>query len=235
MLQNYTIYNQTLNSISNTKTLINTINAHCYNISLIDSYYQESLKNSDVLIADGISIVWAVRWLTGQKLKKIAGADLFFYEMERMQKIGGKCFFLGSNESTLTKIKERASREYPNVKVATYSPPYKTKFSITENKKILKVINDLHPDVLFVGMTAPKQEKWAYQHYDQLQVGHICCIGAVFDFFAGTIKRAPQWIINLGMEWLYRLIKEPKRMWKRYLIGNTKFIWSITKEKYNSK
>jgi N-acetylglucosaminyldiphosphoundecaprenol N-acetyl-beta-D-mannosaminyltransferase len=96
---------------------------------------------------------------------------------------------------------------------------------------MLKAINAFKPDALMVGMTAPKQEKWAYKHYNQLEVGHICCIGAVFDFYAGTVKRAPQWMIKMGLEWFYRLIKEPGRMWQRYLIGNMIFIGHIIKEK----
>ena len=80
-------------------------------------------------------------------------------------------------------------------------------------------------------MTAPKQEKWAYEYFSKLKVGHVCSIGAVFDFYAGNIKRAPKWMIRFGLEWLYRLIKEPRRMWRRYLIYNSKFIYYILKEK----
>lgn len=234
-LSKLTLLNQPLSisSIPNFKTLINTLNAHCYNIAQTDVIYQEALLNSAVLIPDGVSVVWAIHWLTGQKLQKIAGADLFFYEMERLEQTGGRCLFLGSTESTLNKIKERATSEYLNVKVKTYSPPYRSEFTEEDNATMLEVINAFQPDVLFIGMTAPKQEKWAYQHFKQLQVGHVCCIGAVFDFYAGTVNRAPQWMIKMGLEWFYRLVKEPRRMWRRYLIGNTKFIWNIIKEKYN--
>ena len=232
MISSFNIYHEDIGQMSNSnKLLINTINAHSYNISQIDIKYQEALLNSDILIPDGISIVWAVRWLKGQKLKKIAGADLFFHEMKRLQNTGGKCFFLGSTEATLQKIEEKIKKEYPNVKAKTFSPPYKTEFTAEENVEMVNIINFFQPDVLMVGMTAPKQEKWAYQHYNELQVGHICCIGAVFDFYAGTVNRAPSWMINLGLEWLYRLIKEPRRMWHRYLVGNIRFIWSIIQEK----
>lgn len=225
------LFNQPLNEIRETKVLITTINAHCYNVAKKDLKYQEALLNSNVLIPDGIGVVWAVRWLTGKKIKKIAGADLFFYEMNKLQQICGKCFFLGSTDNTLNKIKKRIVMEYPKIKVETYSPPYKNEFTPDENRSIIEAINDFQPDVLMIGMTAPKQEKWAYQHYDLLHVGHICCIGAVFDFFAGTVNRAPQWMINLNLEWFYRLIKEPRRMWHRYLIGNIIFIGLIIKEK----
>jgi N-acetylglucosaminyldiphosphoundecaprenol N-acetyl-beta-D-mannosaminyltransferase len=84
-------------------------------------------------------------------------------------------------------------------------------------------------------MTAPKQEKWCAANFEKLNVKHACCIGAVFDFYAGSIKRAPNWMIQLGLEWFYRLIKEPRRMWKRYLIGNLRFVWYILLEKWNTK
>jgi len=234
MLKNYHLFNKPLTAITNHKLLIATINAHCYNMTFRDVQYEKSLLNSNILIPDGISVVWAIKWLTGRQIKKIAGADLFFYEMERLNQINGKCFFLGSSNLTLEKIKERVINDYPGVKVQFYSPPYKPKFSEEENLEMLEAINSFRPDVLMIGMTAPKQEKWAYQHFNQLQVGHICCIGAVFDFYAGTIKRAPQWMIKMGLEWLYRLIKEPRRMWRRYLAGNIQFIWHVIKEKWIS-
>jgi N-acetylglucosaminyldiphosphoundecaprenol N-acetyl-beta-D-mannosaminyltransferase len=193
----------------------------------------EALLNSDILIPDGISVVWTERWLSGKRIKKIAGEDLFYYEMERLQQKGGKCFFLGSSEETLIKIKKRALIEYPSVTVETYSPPYKDEFSTNENRQMLEMINNLQPDALMIGMTAPKQEKWAYQNYNQLKAGHICCIGAVFDYFAGNIQRAPVWMIDAGFEWFYRLVKEPRRMWYRYLIGNFLFVWSIVIQKIN--
>ena len=154
------------------------------------------------------------------------------YEMQRLDAIGGKCFFLGSSESTLQRIKNRAAKEYPNVKIYTYSPPFKSEFSEMENKVMIDTVNAVQPDTLFVGMTAPKQEKWAHHNYDELRVGHVCCIGAVFDFYAGTVKRAPHWMIKMGLEWFYRLISEPRRMWRRYILGNALFIRHILAEKF---
>jgi N-acetylglucosaminyldiphosphoundecaprenol N-acetyl-beta-D-mannosaminyltransferase len=229
------LFKDTVYSLQIDKLLINTFNAYSYNIAQTDALFRQALLKSDVLIPDGISMVWAIRWLKGEKIKKIAGADMFFYEIERLQKSGGKCFFLGSTETTLKKIKDRAAREYPKVKVQYFCPPFKPAFTVEDNLAMLEAINAFQPDVLFVGMTAPKQEKWAYQHFKQIEAGHVCCIGAVFDFYAATIKRAPKWMINLGLEWLYRLIREPRRMWRRYLIGNTKFIWFVLKEKYGRK
>ncbi|MDD2305496.1 MAG: WecB/TagA/CpsF family glycosyltransferase [Prolixibacteraceae bacterium] len=230
MLKEFSIFDQSLSQIADGKKLINTINAHCYILALTDNFYHEALLNCDVLLPDGISIVHAIRWLNGKRIKKIAGADLFFYELNRLQKTGGKCFFLGSTDKTLTKINNRIRKEYPNIKVQSYSPPYKSEFSDEDNSSMIDSINSFQPDVLMIGMTAPKQEKWAYKNFDKLNAGHVCCIGAVFDFYAGTVGRAPKWLINIGFEWLYRLLREPKRMWRRYLIGNSKFIWQIFKE-----
>ncbi len=232
MLSDYSLYDRPLAELSiNHKLLITTLNAHSFNVAEKDADFKTSLIQSDVLIPDGVSVVWAVKWLYNLRVTKIAGADLFFYEMERLEKIGGKCFFLGSTNTTLQAIKQRAAKEYPNVLVDTYSPPYKPAFTQLDNQAMLAAVNSFQPDVLFVGMTAPKQEKWAYEQLDNLQVGHIGCIGAVFDFYAGTVNRAPKWMIGMGLEWLYRLVKEPKRMWRRYLLGNFSFVFSIVKEK----
>lgn len=227
-------YTASLDSLTNEKLLITTLNAHSYNLAQTNLAFSEALKNSDVLLPDGISIVLAKRFLDGTKLKKIAGADLFHYEMNRLNNLQGSCFFLGSTVQTLQLIRSKAAIEFPHVKVETYSPPFKDIFNDEDNASMLEAIRQFNPDVLFIGMTAPKQEVWAYQHLEQIQAKHICCIGAVFDFYAGTIHRAPQWIIRIGLEWLYRLGSEPKRLWRRYLIGNAQFVFLILKEKFRS-
>jgi len=232
MLKEFTIFDQSLEVLEHKKLLINTINAYSYNVSKKDALFKEALLNSDILIPDGIGVVWAVNFLFGKKVQKIAGADLFYYEMKRLEKLKGKCFFFGSSEDTLAKIKEKAKIEFPNVQIAVYSPPYKPSFTEAENEAMVQKINNFAPDVLFVGMTAPKQEKWAYTHFKHLMTGHVCSIGAVFDFYAGKVERAPMWMINLGLEWLYRLLKEPKRLWRRYIIGNTKFLMYMFQEKW---
>jgi N-acetylglucosaminyldiphosphoundecaprenol N-acetyl-beta-D-mannosaminyltransferase len=236
MLKSFHIYSQPLDLLPNqSKLLICTLNAHCYNITRIDPIYKEALSNSEILIPDGISVVWAIKWLTGKKIKKIAGADLFFYELERLQKSNGKCFFLGSTNSTLNQIKEKIQIDYPNIQIDTYSPPFKSDFTEEDNIIMLKLINAFQPDVLMIGMTAPKQEKWAYKHFDQILAGHICSIGAVFDFYGGAVNRAPNWMIKNGMEWMYRFYREPKRMWRRYLLGNILFIGYVIYEKLKQK
>ena len=228
------------------KLLINTINAHSYNTARKDPEFAETLLNGGVLIPDGAGVVLAFQLLRGEKIKRIAGWDLFMWEMNRLQQLPPnplkgeagkkKVFFLGSSEGVLSKIRERAAIDYPNLEIHTYSPPYKSVFTEEENKAMIDAVNLVKPDLLWIGMTAPKQEKWAYAHYDKLNVkGHIGTIGAVFDFYAGTVERAPLWWQEHSIEWLYRLIKEPRRMWKRYLIGNVKFAWYVLLEKFSNK
>lgn len=227
---------QKLYALPKGKLLINTINAHSYNTALKDTLFAEALQNGDVLIPDGASIVMACKWLKAksQPTERIAGWDLFCIEMEKLNKKGGKCFFMGSSPKVLSLIEEKAKTIYPNIIVESYSPPFKLEFNEEENKAIVHAINTANPNLLWIGMTAPKQEKWVYTHWDELNINcHVGTIGAVFDFFAGTMQRAPIWWQKHSLEWLYRLIKEPKRMWRRYIIGNTLFIINIIKEKWN--
>lgn len=223
-----------LSKIPNGKFLINTINAHSYNVARTDELFAEALTKGDYLIPDGMSVVKTCKWLhaKSQPRERIAGADLFEYEMDRLNKKCGTVMFMGSSEKTLAKIVDQAAKVYPNLKVVTYSPPYKPEFDEADNKAIVDAINMANPDLLWIGMTAPKQEKWTYSHWNELNIHcHVGTIGAVFDFFAGNTKRAPQWWQKHGLEWLYRLIKEPRRMWRRYIIGNTVFLWHMLGEK----
>lgn len=222
-----------LEALPEGKLLINTINAHSYNTALKDDFFAEALMKGDALIPDGASIVMACRKLKAksQPKERIAGWDLFTMEMERLNRKGGTCFFMGSSEKVLKLIREKGKTVYPNIRIETYSPPYKPEFSEAENREIIEAINRANPDLLWIGMTAPKQKKWAYRHWNELHIHcHCGTIGAVFDFFAGTMERAPMWWQEHSLEWLYRLIKEPKRMWRRYIIGNTLFICNVMRE-----
>ncbi len=224
------------------KKLINTINAHSYNTAQENEAFAEALSKGDYLIPDGASIIKACRWLkaNSQPKERIAGWDLFIFEMERLEgrckrkNVRGKVMFLGSSEEVLALIRERAAVDYPHLEVITYSPPFKPEFSDEDNQAMIGAINHADPDLLWIGMTAPKQEKWAYQHWDELNIHcHCGTVGAVFDFYAGTVRRAPISWQRHSLEWLYRLLMEPRRMWRRYIIGNAKFLYYISKEFIN--
>ena len=226
-----------LSCVCEGKTLINTINAHSFNTAQKDVLFAEALAQGDYLIPDGASIVKACKWLhaKSQPRERIAGWDLFMFEMNKLNEKGGRVMFMGSSEKVLSLIREKAKVDYPRLDVVTYSPPYKPEFSDDDNKAIIDAINKANPDLLWIGMTAPKQEKWTYAHWNELNIHcHVGTIGAVFDFYAGTARRAPQWWQDHSLEWLYRLMKEPKRMWRRYVLGNPLFVWNIMKEKFFS-
>ena len=232
------------------KLLINTINAHSYNTARKDLMLAEALTKGDVLIPDGASIVWACRWLNAksQPPERCAGWDLFIFEMQQLEARSAKemssavevrrkmkVMFMGSSERVLSRIVERAAQDFPHLDVITYSPPFKAEFNDDDNQAMISAINATQPDLLWIGMTAPKQEKWTYTHWDELRINcHVGTIGAVFDFYAGTARRAPLWWQRHGLEWLYRLAVEPRRMWKRYVIGNPLFICNIIKERFFS-
>ena len=229
----YSIFTGELEDLCLTeKCLVSTLNQYSYCVAENDSEFKMSLLKSDVLLPDGIAIVAASKFLEGKKIKKIAGADLHQFMLNELNQIGGSCFYLGSCDKTLHKIKERLAVEFPDISADIYSPPFKTEFTASDNALMLKMINAFNPDVLFVGMTAPKQEKWAYSHKKAIDARMICSIGAVFDFYAGTKKRPNKIWIGFGLEWLGRLIREPKRMWKRYIYYGFVFGYYLSKEKY---
>jgi N-acetylglucosaminyldiphosphoundecaprenol N-acetyl-beta-D-mannosaminyltransferase len=232
MILGYEIFNSSLESIdfANNK-VINTINPHSYCISKNDKIFEKALKSSDVLLPDGIGIVLAEKFLNNHNIKKIAGFDLFLFLMQKLNTVNGSVFFLGASQDTLDKIKRKCALEYPNVSFGNYSPPYKPVFTTEDSNKMCSQVNAFQPDVLFVGMTAPKQEKWVYKYKDDLNANNICSIGAVFDFYAGNVNRAPKFIVRLGLEWLHRSMKS-KRLFKRNFISNPKFVLHILQIKF---
>jgi len=244
-----------LQNIKEGKVLINTINAYSYNVAQRDPLFAKALTEGDYLIPDGMSIVKAYKFLNrngSKKRKRVAGWDLFAYEMARLNEEAENdqaywktmnpererpvVMFMGSSEKVLSLIVKKAAQTYPNLKIVTYSPPFKAEFSEADNAAIISAINEANPDLLWIGMTAPKQEKWTYSHWNELNIHcHVGTIGAVFDFFAGTSKRAPVWMQNCGMEWFFRLVHEPRRMWRRYIIGNTEFLMLVAHERWANR
>lgn len=215
----YDIFSDPLTSITigEHKQIINTINAHSYIIAKNDLFFQKSLQDSTILIPDGSGIVFATKILKNKNITKIAGADLHLYLLSQLNQNSSRCFYMGASQKTLDQIKERLAHDYPNVIAEFYSPPFKSIFSDEDNRAIINAVNAFAPDVLFVGMTAPKQEKWLHQHKDILNYKVATSIGAVFDFYAGNTKRPHIIFQKMHLEWLGRLLQEPRRLWKRNL------------------
>lgn len=207
--------------------IVNTINAHSFNVALTDELFSEALSESDALVADGIGVVWAAKMKGAKGLRKISGFDLFQASMELADEQKLTVGFLGSTPEVLDLILARASNEYPGAVIRTLSPPFVDGFSDAEARELLSNIGPV--DILFVGMTAPKQEKFAQQIRHYVEARAVLSIGAVFDFYAGTTKRAHPIFIRLGLEWLGRSLADPKRLGKRNLIAIPTFLFNCLK------
>jgi N-acetylglucosaminyldiphosphoundecaprenol N-acetyl-beta-D-mannosaminyltransferase len=228
MILGYKIYEHTLKSIDFDKNkIINTINPHSYCLSRYDKLFNEALQSSDILVPDGTGIVLASKIVNNKKINKIAGADIHQYLLQQANLKSQKVFYLGAAQSTLKLIEGKVKKEYPNITVSSFSPPYKPQFSESETALMLEKVNDFKPDILFVGMTAPKQEKWVFINKKNIDANTIVSIGAVFDFYAGTIKRPSNFWVSHGLEWFPRFLKEPKRLARRNLVSTPKFLLEI--------
>jgi N-acetylglucosaminyldiphosphoundecaprenol N-acetyl-beta-D-mannosaminyltransferase len=230
----YNLYDGELAEISlESKATINTINQYSYCIAQEDQEFQAALKGSDILLPDGEGVVLAERFLTGKRLHKVSGTDIHLHILKMLNNKGGRCFYLGASTETLKKIQTKIRKEYPNIEMGYFSPPFKAVFSEEENNEMIEAINSFAPDALFIGLTAPKQEKLSQHFKSKLNVKIICSIGAVFDFYSDTIKRPNQILIGLKLEWLGRLLTDPAKMWKRYLYYGPIYIYYILKIKLN--
>jgi N-acetylglucosaminyldiphosphoundecaprenol N-acetyl-beta-D-mannosaminyltransferase len=206
--------------------VINTVSPNSYGISTRDAAFKNALKNTDYLVLDGVYFAVSSMLLQGRNIKRNQGPDVFYHFINRLNEKGGKVFFLGSTENTLKKIRERAGAEYPNLIVETYSPPFKPDFSEEDNREMVTKINNFKPDILFVGMTCPKQEKWTIKHRKELKANLVIAIGNVFDWFAGTQKSIhPVWF-KLRIGWLVRIFIRPE-IFRRNIGNQMLFFWHV--------
>jgi len=217
------------------------INPHSLQEAKSDPVFRNAIICADLVTPDGMGILIGSKILNGCIRDRVTGSDIF-WGISRIlnQEKGYRYFFLGSTDENLSRIREKMEVEFPNIEIAgMFAPSFKPKFSPEENKEIIDTINRARADVLWVGMTAPKQEKWVYQHKHLLNVKFIGPIGAVFAFLGGTVKRAHPWMQDHGFEWLPRLIREPKRLWKRTFISAPSFLVNVVhqrlKDNYNQR
>lgn len=189
-------------------------------------------RDASLILADGKPLLWISKWYKTPIKEKISGSDLFPLLCEMAAKKGYSMFFLGAAEGVAAKAAENLKKKYNGLKiVGTYSPPYGFEKDEIESEKIIDMVKEAHPDILILGLGSPKQEKFVYHYCKDLGVPISLGLGASLDFEAGNIRRAPKWMSNHGLEWLYRLIKEPKRMFKRYIIDDCKIVKLIIKYK----
>lgn len=208
------------------------LNPHSYAVALDDANFAKALKAADWLLPDGVGVVYASRLLGGVAKVRVTGSDVFQGVHARMNTcVGMSVFFLGASKGTLLEIRERMAQDFPSVDVVgTYSPPFKSVYSDGELNDMLKAINQAKPDVLWVGMTAPKQEKWIFENLHRLDVKFAGAVGAVFDFYVGKVKRSHPMFQRLGLEWLPRLVQQPGRLWKRMFVSAPIFVWHVVKQ-----
>lgn len=207
------------------------LNPHSLVVAKSDETFRLALQEADLLLPDGAGILLASRVLGAGLPERVAGMEFFLGLCEHAEQAGGfSFFFLGSSERALALIRNRLARDYPNIDFAGgYSPPFKAEYSSAELDDMIQAVNAARPTVLWVGMTAPKQEKWIHVNRDRLRVPFAGAIGAVFDFYAGTTERAPAWAQQTGLEWLVRFAREPRRLWRRNLVSTPLFLFEILK------
>ena len=203
-------------------------NPHSLVAAQHDDCFQSALTHANLVVADGVGVSLMARLVGVQIGPRITGTDYFQAVLNALQQSGsGRVFFFGSSQRVLDLIAKRFASDFPSlILCGMLSPPFRS-WSDEENRRMVQVINDAKPDVLWVGMTAPKQEKWVEENRYNLTVPVIGSIGAVFDFYAGTYARAPQWICHIGFEWAYRFLLEPRRMWQRNCVSAPKFLWLV--------
>jgi N-acetylglucosaminyldiphosphoundecaprenol N-acetyl-beta-D-mannosaminyltransferase len=201
-------------------------NPHSIEVAKTDHEFDRAIKNADLIVPDGIGLIFASKILGGAIHERVTGSDIFEgVNSELNKKKGHSVFFFGSTQDNLEKMRYKMESDFPNIRVVgTFSPPFKEEFSHEENLGMIERINRVKPDVLWVGMTAPKQEKWVYENREKLDVKLLGPIGAVLDFYTGNVKRPREIFQKWGLEWLPRFLREPRRLWKRNLISNPKFI-----------
>lgn len=217
-------------TIENKKQLLHVgVNAsHIVDIQK-DLELRKSINEGDIINVDGQSVVWASRILNKPLKERVSGIDLMIKLVELAHKKDYKIYFFGAKEEIVKEVVKRYTEEYSKDIIAGYRNGY---FKKEEEQSIAQEIADSGANILFVGISSPIKENFLFENRDTLkQVNLIMGVGGSFDVIAGFVKRAPIWMQKSGLEWFYRLIQEPKRMWKRYLIGNTKFIILVLREK----
>jgi N-acetylglucosaminyldiphosphoundecaprenol N-acetyl-beta-D-mannosaminyltransferase len=213
----YAVYNADLRDIPIERpcSTLQTISPISYGTATRDPLYRAALQQADYLCLDGVYFGLASMVLKRKRIKPNQGPDIFYHFMERLQARKGRAFFLGASPETLSRIAQRSARDYPDVRVAAYSPPFTAQFSASDSDAMIAAINAFSPDVIFVGMTAPKQEKWSYLHRDRLDAALVIAIGGVFDWYAGNRPEIAKIWWTLKMGWLIRTIDRPELL-KRY-------------------
>ena len=200
-----------------------------------DPQFKIVLNSADLFVPDGLSLIWAARRRGFKEHTRVPGPDLFLEGCHLATERGYRVFFYGDTEETLEALTLQLKGRFPDLRiVGAYSPPFRP-LTPEEDALEVQMINESEADIVWVGLGSPKQEKWMYEHQDRLDVPVLVGVGAAFKFLSGGVKRAPAWVGDHGFEWLWRLIQEPRRVWRRVIIDGPHFMISVMLENLDSK
>lgn len=195
-----------------------------------DAYLRQITNEADLVLVDGQPLVWVAKMYKQPVKEKVSGSDLSLELCRRAAEKGHTLFILGGKDGIAEQAKQRLETQYPGLQVVgTCAPPFGFEKDEKELARIREMISAVRPDIVLACLGCPKQEKWIYENYRDIDAGVFLCAGATVDFLAGNVRRAPAWISRIGMEWFYRFLKEPKRLFKRYFVDDMKIIGLILK------
>lgn len=204
------------------------INALKINLMQEDTELRKIVNSCPLINADGMSTVWGARFLGVPVKERVAGVDLFVKLAERAAQRGYKIYLFGAREEVVQKTKEVLETRYPGIQIVGYRNGY---FTEEDEPKIVEDMAASGADMMFVGFSSPKKEYWIHRNLEKLNIPFVMGVGGSFDWLAGVTKRPPAWVEKCGLAWFFRLVQEPKRMWRRYLIGNPKYVMLLLREK----
>lgn len=214
------------------KVLISSVNVHAMNLAYENKWFRQFINNSDYAFCDGVGVVLGARILGQELPQRFTSADWMWDLAAYADQLGYSFYFLGARPGIAEKAAFRLRERYPNLRILGIQHGYFDKTpGNKENEMIIQDINQHKPNMLLVGFGMPLQERWLMENWDRLEVNSAITLGAVFDYISGDLSRAPRWMTDHGLEWLGRLIIEPKRLWKRYLVGNSLFLWRVIRQR----
>ena len=208
------------------------VNSATINDIVRNEEFKNVINNADLVHIDGMSVVWALRSLGFSVPERVATPDLADDILAMADREEMSVFLFGAKEVTLSLCRKNIEKKYPHLKIVGSRNGY---YEPEEEESIFNLINEASPDILLLGMSSPKKELFFESYGHKIHARYILGVGGYFDILAGQIKRAPRWMQNSGMEWFFRLMQEPRRLWKRYLIGIHQFIWLVTREKFRKR
>jgi N-acetylglucosaminyldiphosphoundecaprenol N-acetyl-beta-D-mannosaminyltransferase len=205
---------------------------------VMESQRDESLRaihnNAGLVTPDGMPLVWLSRLRGAKHVERVYGPDLMLACCELSIRHGWRHFIFGGTPGVPELLSDQLQRRYPGLKiVGTFSPPFRP-LTDREDEEVVRLINEAGPDIVWVGLSTPKQERWMAAHLNRLRASVLLGVGAAFDFHAGLKRQAPRWMRRIGMEWCFRLAMEPRRLWRRYLTNNPGFLWNLIRQAFRT-